>query len=139
MKKGEGSKGEKRHKKRKRKRERWLTISPLLMKEHAKMEYKSMLSIPYCTGRYGWNIPYRPVIRYARPLCFIPEKIPAVPANFGQYRPVPGVPAGTEKSFYFYYYFFLILSPNSTSRLFFFWGRFENYRLILFFNTQFFS
>ena len=30
--------------------------------------------------------------------------VPAIPANFGQYRPVPGVPAGTEK------FFFLFLS-----------------------------
>ena len=28
--------------------------------------------------------------------------VPAVLANFGQYRPVPGVPAGTEKSFFFF-------------------------------------
>ena len=27
-------------------------------------EAKSMLSIPYRTGRYGRNIPYRPAIRY---------------------------------------------------------------------------
>ena len=52
--------------------------------------------------------PYRPVIRYTRPPCFVPEKIPAVPANFGQYRPVPGVPAGTEKSFFFFFLSFVI-------------------------------
>ena len=40
------------------------------------------------------------------PPCFVPEKIPAVPANFGQYRPVPGVPAGTEKSFFILFFFF---------------------------------
>ena len=27
--------------------------------------------------------------------------VPAIPANFGQYRPVPSVPAGTEKCFFF--------------------------------------
>ena len=45
------------------------------------------LSIPYRTGRYGRNILYRPAIRYTRPPCFIPEKIPGVPAS---YRPISG-------------------------------------------------
>ena len=30
--------------------------------------------------------------------------VPAVPVNFGQYRPVPGVPAGTEKSIFFFFF-----------------------------------
>ena len=64
------------------------------------------LSIPYRTGWYGRNIPYQPAIRYARPPYFVPEKIPAVPANFGQYQPVSGVPASTEKSFFFFFFFF---------------------------------
>ena len=34
--------------------------------------------------------------------------VPAVPANFGQYWPVPGVPAGTEKSFFFFFLSFVI-------------------------------
>ena len=63
--------------------------------------FLTRLSIPYRTGRYGLNIPYRPAIRYTRPPCFVPEKIPAVPANFGQYQPVPGVPTSIEKSFFF--------------------------------------
>ena len=50
----------------------------------------SRLSIPYRTGRYGRNIPYWPAIRYARPLCFVPEKIPAIPAS---YRRNPTIPA----------------------------------------------
>ena len=70
-----------------------------------RLEFKARLSIPYRTGWYGRNILYRPVIRYARPLCFVPEKIPAVLANFGQYRLVPGVPTGT-KFFIFYLFFF---------------------------------
>ena len=52
------------------------------------------------------SMPYRPAIQYTRLPCFVPEKIPAVPANFGQYRPVPDVLAGTEKSFYFLFIFF---------------------------------
>ena len=28
-----------------------------------------------------------------------------IPANFKQYRQVPGVPVSTEKSFYFYFFF----------------------------------
>ena len=31
--------------------------------------------------------------------------VPAIPANFGQYQPVSGVPAGTEKSFFILFYF----------------------------------
>ena len=31
--------------------------------------------------------------------------VPAVLANFGQYRPVPGVPADTEKIFFFFFFF----------------------------------
>ena len=58
-------------------------------------------------GRTGRNILYRPAIRYTRPPCFVLEKIPAVPANFGQYRPVPGVPAGTEKSLFYFIFLFL--------------------------------
>ena len=61
----------------------------------------AMLSIPYRTGRYGRNIPYRPVIWYAQPPCFVPEKIPAVPANFGQYRPV-------QKKVFFFFLSFVI-------------------------------
>ena len=34
--------------------------------------------------------------------------VPAVPANFGQYRPVPGVPAGTRKKFFFFFLSFVI-------------------------------
>ena len=43
--------------------------------------------------------------------------VPAVPANFGQYRPVPGVPAGTEKSFYFlsFVIFEFLLRQNGIS------------------------
>ena len=59
------------------------------------------LSIPYRTGRYGRNIPYRLAIRYTRPPCFMPEKIPAVPANFGQYRPV-------QKKVFFFFLSFVI-------------------------------
>ena len=65
--------------------------------------------ISYRTDRYGRNIPYRPAIRYARPPCFVPEKIPAVPDNFGQYRSAPGVPTSTEKSFFFFFLSFVIL------------------------------
>ena len=32
--------------------------------ERKRREEKTMLSIPYRTGRYGRNIPYRPAIRY---------------------------------------------------------------------------
>ena len=56
----------------------------------------SRLSIPYRTGR---NIPYRPAIRYAQAPYFVLEKIPVVPANFGQYRPV-------QKKVFFFIYFF---------------------------------
>ena len=53
-----------------------------------------MLSIPYRTGRYGRNIPYRPAIRYGWPLCFVLVEIPAVPASYRPYRQIPAVPAG---------------------------------------------
>ena len=60
--------------------------------------YSARLSISYRTGRYGQNIPYRPAIRYVRPPCFVSEKIPAVPANFGQYWPV-------QKKVFFFFFF----------------------------------
>ena len=63
-----------------------------------KVPSSPMLSIPYRTGQYGRNIPYRPAIRYVRPPCFVPEKIPAVPANFGQYRSV-------QKKVFFFFFF----------------------------------
>ena len=56
--------------------------------------FESMLSIPYRTGRYGRNIPYRPAIRYGWPLCFVLVEIPAVPASYRPYRQIPAVPAG---------------------------------------------
>ena len=59
---------------------------------------KARLSISYRTSRYDRNIPYRPTIRYTRPPCFVPEKIPVVPANFGQYRPV-------QKKVFFFFFF----------------------------------
>ena len=48
------------------------------------------------------SVPYRPIIRYARPPCFVPEKIPVVPANFGQYRLVQ------KKVFFFFFLGFVI-------------------------------
>ena len=54
------------------------------------VELFAWMSIPYRTGRTGRNIPYRPAIRYTRPPCFVPEKIPAVPASYRPYRPISG-------------------------------------------------
>ena len=64
---------------------------------------ETRLSIPYRTGRYGRNISYRPAIRYTRHPCFVPEKIPAVPANFGQYWPVQ------KKVFYFFLFLSFVI------------------------------
>ena len=70
---------------------------------------EARLSIPYRTGRYGWNIPYRPAIRYTRPPCFVPEKIPAVPAS---YRPISGNTGRyrayrpVQKKVFFFFFFF---------------------------------
>ena len=64
------------------------------------------------------SVPYRPVrpeytVPASNPVHLIPPfrtekntgRTGLVPANFGQYRPIPGVLAGTEKSFYFYFLF----------------------------------
>ena len=59
------------------------------------------LSIPYRISRYGRNILYRPAIWYVWLPCFVLKKIPAVPAvpvNFGQYRPV-------QKKVFFFFFF----------------------------------
>ena len=70
---------------------------------------RTRLSIPY---RTGLNILYRPAIRYTRPPYFVPEKIPAVPANFEQYQLVQ------KKVFFFFFKFcnFLIFSKISISK-----------------------
>ena len=44
--------------------------------------------------------------------------VPAIPDNFGQYRPVPDVPANTKKCFYFLFFlsfviFEFLLGQNS--------------------------
>ena len=75
------------------------------------MGFWPWMSILYRIDRTGRNIPYRPAIRYTRPPLFRTGKntgrTDLVPSNFGQYRPVPGVPAGTEKSFLFIFFIFL--------------------------------
>ena len=70
-----------------------------------KLYLYAWMSIPYRTGRTGRNIPYRPAIRYTQPSCFVPEKIPAVPVNFGQYRAYRPV---QEKIFFFFFLSFVI-------------------------------
>ena len=41
------------------------------------------------------SIPYRPIIRYTQPPCFIPEKIPAGTGRTGRYR----------KKFFLFFFF----------------------------------
>ena len=55
---------------------------------------KPRKSIPYCTDRYGWYIPYWPAIQYRIPLCFVLEKILAVLAS-------KWIPGWNVKSFFF--------------------------------------
>ena len=84
---------------------------------------KRKLFLPYKINVVN-TVPYRPV----RPEYTVPAGNPvwltsmfrtgrntgrtglvlAVPANFGQYRPVRPVPAGTEKSFFFFFLSFVI-------------------------------
>ena len=73
------------------------------------------LSIPYRTGWYGRNIPYRLAIRYTRPPCFIPEKIPAIPASYWLYRTISGNTGRyrayrpvQKKVFFFFFLIFVI-------------------------------
>ena len=35
--------------------------------------------------------------------------VPVILANFGQYQPVSGVPAGTEKSFFFFFFLSFVI------------------------------
>ena len=79
---------------------------------------KGVNTVPYRTGQY---VPYRPV--YTIPASksvrlttlFRTGKnigrtghVSAVPVNFGQYWPIPGVPAGTEKKFLFFIFIIII-------------------------------
>ena len=76
------------------------------------------MSIKYLTTKVVNSVPYRPeyTIPASNPVRSTPlfrtgkntghtGLVPAVPANFGQYRPVLDVPAGTEKSFFFFFFF----------------------------------
>ena len=65
----------------------------------------SGLSIPYRTGRYGQNIPYRPAIWYVQPPYFVPEKIHAIPAS---YRPISSNTGRYRKKFFFFFLSFVI-------------------------------
>ena len=60
--------------------------------------YISRMLISYRTGRYGRYIPYQPVHRYKYTHCFVPEKIPVVPASYRAYRRNPAVSAGKNVS-----------------------------------------
>ncbi|XP_065618217.1 receptor-like protein EIX2 isoform X1 [Quercus suber] len=63
------------------------------------------------TGRTGRYVPYR-LHTGIKTLTFRTGlntsrtgHVLAIPANFGQYRPIPGVLAGTEKSFFYFFIF----------------------------------
>ena len=70
-------------------------------------------TVPYRPYRPEYTVPASNSV-HSTPLFRIGKNtgrtglVPAVPANFGQYRPISGVPAGTEKSFYFIFLSFLI-------------------------------
>ena len=69
----------------------------------------SRLSIPYRTGRYGRNIPYRPAIRYTRPLVSYRKKYrpdQPISGNTGRYRAYRPV----QKKVFFFIFLFFILS-----------------------------
>ena len=65
-------------------------------------------SVPYRSVRPEYTVPASNPVRST--LLFRTGKNTGrtglVPANFGQYRPVPGVPTDTEKSFYLFIFFF---------------------------------
>ena len=74
------------------------TTEYLLMYNNTCTHFPVELSIPrklilYRNGRYGQYIPYQSANRYRYPFCFLPEKIPAVPAVYRLYRRNPAVSA----------------------------------------------
>ena len=70
---------------------------------------KVINSVPYQPYRPKYTVPASNPV-HSTPLFRIGKntgRTGFVPANFGQYRPVPGVPASTEKSFYFILFYFI--------------------------------
>ena len=61
-------------------------------------------SVPYRLVRPEYTVPASKLVRIT-PLFHIGKntgRILAIPANFGQYRPVSSVSGGTKKSFFFF-------------------------------------
>ena len=81
-----------------------------VMAHYVLLSCKVINSIPYRPVRPEYTVPTSNPV-HSTPL-FRTEKYTdrtgLVPANFGQYRPVPGVQAGTEKSFFFFFLSFVI-------------------------------
>ena len=63
------------------------------------------LSIPYHTGRYGRNIPYRPAIWYVRPPVSYRKKYRPYRPRINRTGQFQAIPVGTEKSFFFFFNF----------------------------------
>ena len=71
-------------------------------------------SVPYRPVRPEYTVPASNPVRLT-PLFRTGKNtgrtglVPAVPANFGQYRPVPGVPAGKENFFFFFFFLSFVI------------------------------
>ena len=84
------------------------------MKQIYAITTKVIKSVPYRPVRPEYTVPASNPVHST--LLFRTGKntgrtglVPAIPANFGQYRPVPGVPADTKKSFYFFYFLSFVI------------------------------
>ena len=92
----------------------------MLLERKLSIPHQSSLLLPLSTKGVN-TVLYRPVytIPASKPvrltLLFRTGKnigrtghVSAVPVNFGQYWPIPGVPAGTEKKFLFFIFIIII-------------------------------